>query len=152
MRLAFTNRAQYPNFIDSYELYKKRSKKDLTVDYTTYKRIIKTYCRILAARLVDEGLIDLPCDLGSISAVILTRKPQYRGKKFIGYGKMNWETGQFDGKLKTFGITYLPKRVKYANLRCLGFVANRQLFKKVKARYVQEDCRWQPIEFKDEMI
>jgi len=90
--------------------------------------------------------------LGQIAAAIITRKPQYRGKKFIGYGKMDWDKGCFDGSPKAFGIVFLPNRNKKAGLRCYGFVANRKLFKRMKARYESDDCPWVPLEFNDDMI
>ena len=152
MKLAFNSQAHYTDFSDGYRLYVNRSRKGESVDQKTYNRIIRLYCSSLADRLEEYGIIDLPNEMGMIAAAILTRKPQYRGKTFVGFGKMDWEKGHYDGTLKTFGLVFLPKMGKKQNMRCYGFVANRQLFKRMKARYEQDFCPWSPIVFKDEMI
>ena len=152
MKLAFSGQARYTDFDRAYELYRKRSKKNECFDKTVYRRVIRKYCRMLADRLQEEGFVDLPNDMGTIAAVILTRKPQYRGKKFIGYGKMDWKTGRYDGNLKAFGIAYLPRHDKNDNLRAFGFVANRQLYKKMKAAWENGTCTWIPTQFNDDMI
>ena len=151
MRLAFSGEARYPDYDDGYELYKKRARSRECMDYTTYKRVVRRYCSELSDRLVNEGMVDLPCEIGSVSAAIFTRKAKYRNGKFLGYGKIG-KDGKFDGTLKAFGIVFAPNRNTSSNLRCYGFVTNRQLFKKVKSAYECEDCNWVPIEFKDEMI
>lgn len=153
MKLAFNNKAHYTDFSDGYALYKLRTKKGMIVDEALYRRVIKSYCRVLAKRLETEGAADFPNDMGTVAAVSITRKPQYRGKVFIGYGMKDWTTGMFDGKLRTFGIAYLPKRKKNKQiLRCLGFVANRQLFQRMKNLYLTDTCPWALLEFNDDMI
>ena len=152
MRLAFNGSGHYPDLEEGYGLYVRRSKKGESVDRKTYGRIIREYCRHLADMLIEYGIADLPDDMGYIAAAVITRKPQYRGKKFIGYGGMDWEKGHYDGRLKTFGMVFLPGHRKNRNLRSFGYVANRRLFKKMKERYLSGECDWQPIEFKDEMI
>ncbi len=152
MKLAFNKMAHYPDFEDGYTLYLKRKRTDIYVDKKTYKRIIKRYCRILVKSLIENGIIDLPCSIGSIVAARITRKPQYRGKTFVGYGKKDWKTGLYDGNLKTFGIVFLPNRKKHKNIRGLGFVANRELFKTIKDRYEKDKCSWELLDFNDEMI
>ena len=152
MRLAFTNQGRSPEFADGFELYAKRSKTGEIMDYASYKRVIRAYCKALAEQLCEYGIVDLPKEIGSIAAAILTRRPQYRGKTFIGYGKKDWTTGKYDGTLKTFGIVFLPRMHKHQNLRCYGFVANRRLFQKMKGIYLNDDCPWYPIEFNDDMI
>ena len=151
MRLAFNGKAHYTDFSDGYQLYVNRSRKEPNVDNKTYNRIIRMYCSLLANRLKETGIADLPNDMGMIVAAIMRRKPQYRGNKFIGYGKMDWNKGHYDGTLKSFGLVFLPKGNK-KNLRCYGFVANRELFKEMKNLYEQQHCSWQPIVFNDEMI
>lgn len=152
MKLAFNGKAHYPNLEEGYTLYAKRARKNGYLSKEQYNKVIKLYCSTLADKLLKEGMADLPCGLGSICASIFNRKPQYRGKKFIGYGKMDYSTGFYDGVMRTFGIVYIPRRGKNANLRSYGFVANRRLFKKVKSMYESDDCPWEPIEFNDEMI
>lgn len=152
MKLAFNNRAHYPDYSDGYEVYRKRSRTGQYVDEGQYRRIVRMYCKALADRLTEEGIVDLPCGMGSIAGAVITRKPQYRGKKFIGYGGMDWKKGHYDGKLKTFGLVYLPRHGKNENLRSYGYVANRKLFKKMKSRYEENDRRWEPVIFNDEMI
>lgn len=152
MKLAFSGHGRYADFSDGYELYESRAKKkDTVVDKTVYARIVKSYCKIVAERLLNDGMVDLP-KLGSIASAIITRKPQYRGDKFVGYGKMDWKKGHYDGKLKTFGIVFLPRRERNGNMRCFGYVANRRLFVKMKEKYESGNASWAPLEFTDEMI
>lgn len=153
MKLAFSGQGRYADFSNGYELYKKRSKSGEEIDRETYCRVIRLYCKHLAQGLEENGIVDLPNEIGSIASATLTRRPQFRGKKFIGYGAIDWSTGQYDGKLKTFGMVFLPRHTKKnANLRCFGFVANRRLFKMLKEIYNREDCPWATLEFNDEMI
>jgi hypothetical protein len=152
MRLAFTGEGRYAEFEKSYDEYVKRSKKGEYVDFKTYKRLVKGYCKGLARRLIEGGMVDLPCDMGSIAAATLTRKLQYRGKKVVGYGKMDWKKGHYDGKLKAFGMVYLPRRGKNANMRSYGFVANRRLFQKMKNIHESGESNWTPIEFNEGMV
>lgn len=150
MKLAFNGLGHYAEFSDGYALYVRRAQSE-PVDESTYKRIVKAYCKRLADRLYDEGLVDLPKGMGSIAATVITRKPQYRGKRFVGYGKYDWTIGGYDGKLKTFGLVFLPKHTK-KNMRCFGYVANRELFKRVKQHSDEETCKWKPLDFNDDMI
>lgn len=152
MKLALNGLGRHPDFTGGYDLYTRRSRAERGVSYAVYKRIVRMYCRLLAERLSERGMVDLPKGLGSIAAAVITRKPQYRGRRFIGYGGMDWKTGHLDGRLKTFGIVYLPRRGKNANLRCLGFVANRRLFRKMKQMFSGDSCLWTPIDFNDDMI
>ena len=153
MKLAFSGEGRYVDFSDGYRLYCNRRRHKEAVDEKTYRRIIRLYCKYLSERLCREGMVDLPTGIGSIAAITITRKPQYRGKQFVGYGKKDWEDrGQYDGKLKTFGLTFLPKRDRTQNLRCYGFVGNRELFKRIKKGYLSGECNWIPLGFKDEMI
>ena len=152
MRLAFTNNGKYTDFEEGYNLYVKRSRTDVGISEETYRRIIRKYCSLLADRLYEEGFVNLPGQLGAIAVSTITRRPLYMGKKFIGYGSYDWKKREYDGKLKTIGLVYLPRRNKLKNLRCYGFVANRRLFHRIKKGY--EDCSspWVPIEFNDDMI
>lgn len=152
MKLAFSGEARYPDFQEAYDLYVGRSRKSECVDGPTYRRIVKEYCRSLAERLENYGMADLPANLGSIAAATITRRPQYRGKKFVGYGKMDWKTGQRDGSPTAFGVVFLPNRDSDANLRSCGFVANRRLYQRMKADYDDGTAKWIPLEFNDDMI
>lgn len=152
MKLAFNKQAQYTDFDEGYALYRKRSRKGECVDSATYRRVVRAYCRLLANDFMQNGQVDLPCDMGTIYAAMITRKPQYRGKKFIGYGGIDYKTGMFDGKLKTFGIVYLPRHDKNKNLRCFGFVANQDLFSTTKKLYKNDECDWKPLAFDERMI
>ena len=152
MKLAFNGEARYVDYSDGYTLYLNRSRKGECMDRTMYSRVIRTYCQWMAKTILENGIVDLPARMGAVAAAILTRKPQWRGKKFIGYGKMDWQKGHYDGNLKAFGLVYLPTRKGNENLRCYGFVANRRLFKKMKEKYESGDCLWTPIEFEEEMI
>ena len=152
MKLAFSGKARYANFKKGYELYLKRSKSGNEIDKETYNRVVRAYCKLLAETLEKYGIVDLPGDFGSIAAAYITKRPQFRGDRFIGYGAMNWKTGQYDGKLKVFGMVFLPRHVKNGNMRCFGYVANRQLFRRMKNIFNSFDCPWDAIEFKNEMI
>ena len=152
MKLAFSGEARYPKFDLGYELYSSRVRTRMPVSINSYKRIVKRYCASLAERLYNEGSVSLPMKLGTLSAAVIKRKPKYREGKFIGFGKKDWKTGNYDGTYKAFGIVFLPNRTKNPNLRCFGFVANRALFKRLKERYDGYDCPWVPLEFNDEMI
>ena len=152
MRLAFDNMAHYTDFSKGYELYLKRCRNGRPVKESEYRRVVKQYCKALSESLSETGFITLPCDMGTITTAILTRKPQYRGDKFIGFGKKNWETGQYDGTLKAFGIVYMAKHTKNNNLRCYGFVANRRLFQKIKETYDSGSSYIVPADFTDELI
>ena len=152
MKLVFNGQARYPDMTDGYELYARRSRKNEPVDLHTYTAVVKEYCRMLAEDLEKYGTADLPCGLGTVAAVNIRRRPQYRGKKFIGYGSYNWEKRHYDGEPIAFGLVFLPKRDKTQNLRCYGFVANRKLFKKMKELNQSYDCPWVPMEYGKEMI
>ena len=152
MKLAFSGRARYPDMKDGYALYVRRTRTGNPVDLHTYTVVVKEYCSLLAEELKKNGITDLPCGLGSVAAVIMRRRPQYRGKQFVGYGSYNWEKGHYDGEPKAFGLAFLPSRNRTNNLRCYGFVANRSLFKKMKELYRSYDCPWVPIEYGKEMI
>ena len=151
MKLAFSGQGRYPEFEDGYALYVKRARSENIMSLADYKRTVRAYCRMMAEALYRNGMIDLP-SVGSVCTAIFRRKPRYGNGKFIGYGKYDWETKQFDGTLKTFGITFLPRHDRNQNLRCYGFVTNRALFKRIKEAYEKRECNWVPIEFNDKMI
>lgn len=151
-KLAFSGKGKYPDFEKGYTLYCKRKKKGEPVAETVYNNIVRDYCKTLADRLEKDGMVDLPKDTGTLFTAIFRRKPQYRGNKFVGYGKINRTTGNYDGSPTAFGIVFLPKRNKTNNLRCFGFVANRRLFQRLKNSYVEQTCNWIPMQFNDKMI
>lgn len=152
MKLAFSGQGRYADFSDGYALYRKRSKTKAVMDEKTYRKVVAEYCRLLSERFQEQGMVDLPGGLGTLFAATLTRKPQYRGKKFVGYGKMDWKKGHYDGNLKAFGMVFLPRRERNGNMRCFGYVANRRLFVKMKEKYESGNASWAPLEFTDEMI
>ena len=152
MKLAFSGQGRYPDLTDGYALYRKRARKEKTLDEKTYNAVVKRYCKRLAERLIEEGIVELPNGMGTIAAATMTRKPQYRGKKFIGYGGMDYSSGMLDGTLKAFGMVFLPRHTKNANLRCLGYVANRKLFQTMKEKYTSGEADWLPVVFNEDMI
>lgn len=152
MKLAFSGQARYPDMTDGYKLYVRRTRKREPVDLDTYTAVVKDYCSLLAEDLKKDGMVDLPCGLGSVAAVIIRRRPQFRGKKFVGYGNYDWKEGHYNGEPEAFGLAFLPSRDRTHNLRCYGFVANRRLFKKMKELYRSYDCPWVPMEYGKEMI
>lgn len=152
MKLAFNGKARYTDFTSGYEAYKSRNATRNPVDEGVYKRVVKAYCRIAAQRLEEEGQIEIPHNIGTITAALITRRPQYRKDKFVGYGAWDWKNRRYDGKLKAFSIVFLPNMRNNANLRCFGFVANRRLFKAMKSAYEKRSAAWQPVEFNNDMI
>lgn len=151
MRLAFSGRGRYPDFAPGYALYGRRTRRRGALDMATYRRVVRAYCSALAGRLEREGSVELPCGMGTLMAARLTRRPQYRGKTFIGYGAPGAH-GVLDGTLKAFGVVFLPRRDSVAQLRCCGFVANRRLFRRMKEAYEDRRADWSPADFDDSMI
>lgn len=149
MKLAFNSKAHHPDYTGGYERYSSRGGK---YKFKMYRKIIRRYCEMLASRLLDEGMVDLPGNLGSIAAAEITRKPIYKNGEFVGYGRRDWRTGEYDGSLKAFGMVYLPRTDRNNNLRCLGFVANRELFTAMKKRYLKGEQKWELVTFDDSMI
>lgn len=152
MKLAFNGKAHYPDFKAGYELYKSRARSRECMSERDFNKVIRCYCKYLVNRLKLYGMADLPMGLGSIAAATIRRRPLFMGKMFVGYGKKDWKNGGYDGSHKAFGIVFLPSRKRNANLRSFGFVANRELYKRMKAIYELDYCPWVPFEFNDEMI
>ena len=152
MKLAFSGQARYADMTDGYNLYCKRRRQKEPVSLDIYTKVVKDYCRMLAESLEKDGMIDLPSDLGTISAVVIKRKAQYRGKRFYGYGAMDWKRKHLDGRYTAFGLAYLPRMDKTNNLRCYGFVGNRKLFKRMKEMYDNGTNQWVPMQYGNEMI
>ena len=152
MKLAFSGEARYPDFNDGYELYKKRTRSRDCMDLKTYKKVVRMFCSGMEDKLLTSGLVDFPNRIGFISAAIFTRKAKYRDGKMVGFGKMDWEAGHYDGSMKAFGVAFFPRRDITANMRCYGFVCNRELYKKMAELYNGYDCPWVPLEFSDDMI
>ena len=153
MKLAFSGQGRYPDLKSGYALYVHRNRTRKPMDEKTYNRVVKRFCAYLADLLEENGCVDLPCELGTVSTAVITRKPRYRYGEFVGFGAKNWKTGEYDGNLKAFGVVYLPKHDdKKQDLRCYGFVANRKLFQRLKAKYIGYECPWTPLNFNDKMI
>ena len=151
MRLAFDNQAHYTDFSAAYQLYLNRCRDGNPVDEKTYRRVLKAYCKMMAERLEEDGMVDLPNELGMLSVANIRRRGRWADGKFVGYGGYDWKNNAPYNDLKTFGIVYLPKHGK-GNLRCYGFVANRKLFQRMKEKYVSGASNWALMEFNDEMI
>lgn len=152
MKLAFTGEAHYTSFENGYNRYVMGAKSREVVDRATYNRVVKAYCQLLADKLMDEGMVDLPCNLGTLATVRIKRKPQFRGRKFVGFGKKDWESGIYDDSREAFGVALLPRHEINDNLRCYGFVANRQLYQRLKNRSEEFACPWVPIRLTEDMI
>ena len=147
----FKGEARYPDLESGYELYKRRSvktDKENLLDQVTYNRIVKQYCKELAGRLLEEGVVDLPNDIGCVAAVEVTKRATYdrRQKKYRSVGLVDWNATREAGEIvrkdgnKTLGFVFSPKRVKgHNNLRCFGIRANKALYKKVRAMYDEGD-------------
>jgi len=153
MPLAFNRQARYPDFSEAYGRYVSGARTRGCVDEATYRRILRAYCSILADRLVDEGMVDLPCDMGMIAVAEIKRKARYVNGKFAGYGMVDWRRGGArDGSPTALGVVFIPTRRKTANLRSYGFVANRRLYHRIKYAVDSGMVDWMPMEFNDDMI
>lgn len=151
-KLAFSCKGKYPDFSKGYTLYNDRSRKTKPVDKRTYCNIIRDYCKYLSEKLERDGMVDFPKGIGTLFVTMFRRKPQYIGKQFVGFGKMDWKRKAYDGSSSAFGIVFLPSRRYTANLRSFGFVANRRLFQRLKQEYDEGTCSWKPIDFNEKMI
>lgn len=152
MKLAFSMQAHYSDYTDGYARYKSATSPKRCVRERDYHSVVRAYCKMLADSLLSDGMVDLPCGMGSLAVANIRRKPQYRNKKFLGYGKWDWNTKSYDGQLKAFGIVFLPCRSTTNNLRSFGFVANTRLFRRIKAAWQNKEVTWVPVEFNGEMI
>lgn len=151
-KFVFSGKGRYPDFTEGYTLYSNRCRKTIPVSSVVYNNIIRDYCKYLSVSFERNGMVDFPNGIGTLFTAVFQRKPQYRGKTFIGYGKMDWETKHFDGSNTAFGIVYLPNRNKVQCMRCYGFVANRRLFQRLKKQYIEQTCDWKPMIFNEKMI
>lgn len=150
MKLAFSGYGRYAKYDDGYVLYCSRARSKDVVTKSQYMSIVKMYCKLIADEIEKTGFAELPY-IGNIMCAEIDRKPQYRGNKFIGYGKRDYSKGgEYDGSIKAFGVVYMPNRDATCNLRCLGFVANRRLFKKLKKHNTENEYMLVP--FNDDMI
>ena len=127
----FNGKAHHPNFDAGYRRYLGRSKK--TPDSRIFGKgeyvdVVRSYCQHLADMLESDGMIDLPCGIGSIVAVSIRRKPTYDKTRNAWRGTK--------GDKYTFDFIFSPRRESgYENFRCYGFRANRELYKKKKKKY-----------------
>ena len=150
MGIVFKGKARYPSMSDGYALYLRRTKKPETeLDEKTYGKVIKAYCKTLAELLENDGIVDLPCKLGSI---VVTRY-KYRWKftndgKIHGRGKTDWaktrelwnnDPKAAENKVRVMSpdlygtvIAYVPNHyTANGNLRAVGFRANRELYRRI---------------------
>ena len=143
----FKGESRYPDLTGGYTLYVHRSAttpKERILTEEQYNKVVKAYCKSVAGVLEDEGIIDLPCGVGSVAAVDVTKKPLFDPSigKYRPADNIDWEKTREEGRLirkdgrKTFGIAFIPKRLDgYANFRCFGIRANKSLYKRLKKKY-----------------
>lgn len=144
---ALVNMAKYPDLADGYRLYSNRSMttpRYRLLGEREYSRVVKKYCRQMAVVLEEEGSVNLPCGLGMVAAVNIRKRPvydsregKYRPARNIDWG-LTMQSGQMTYKdgTNTFGFVYVPKIMKSRGvLRCLGFVANRLLYRRMRKMY-----------------
>jgi len=143
--MLFTGKARYPDMKAGYDRYcGKRRPEDRRLGMAEFSRAVKAYCKEMAAELERTGMVDLPCGLGTIWAVEITRKPAYDpvAGKYRSADVIDWNetrrTGEIvrkDGR-KTFGFTFAPRRGKgMENFRCWGIQANKALYRRMRKRY-----------------
>jgi len=143
----FDRKARKPNLSDGYARYLGRCTKtpeDKILDYKTYRKIVGDYCGMLADRLEQEGVIDLPSGIGSIVAVAIRRRPRYdkTASKWRSTQVINWKATKQDGATVysdtpyTFGFIFSPRREKgYENFRCYGIRLNYKLYARMRKMY-----------------
>lgn len=143
----FVNKAKYPDLSNGYLLYRNRSSltpTDRLLAEQKFNRVVKKYCKELATRIEEQGVADLPSDIGALVAVNIRKRPVYdkREKKFRPARNVDWnktrETKEIVYKTdpNTFGFVFVPKHVKGRNIfRCFGFVANKSLYKRLRSKY-----------------
>ena len=145
--IPFKHTARYPDLTNGYMLYRNRSMNtppDRLLTEEQYNRIVKSYCKELAGRIESQGVADLPSDMGAIVAVNIYKKPVYNAKekKYKLARSIDWNATRETKEIvykdcpNTFGFVFAPKHIKKNNiLRCFGFVANKALYKRLKAKY-----------------
>lgn len=143
----FKNQSRYPDLSKGFETYRNRSKntpEERIFDEVQYNRIVKKYCKMLSEVLQNEGIVDLPSDIGSIAAVSIKRKPLYnrKTKMFMTNDYIDWNETRKTGRIvrddnpNTFGFVFVPKHIKgHENFRCFGIRANKTLYQRMRKHY-----------------
>lgn len=157
MNILFKNKSRYPDLNNGYKLYECRSipKGESVVSRNTYNRIVKMFCKSLASSLIETGMIDLPCDIGSIAVVSIHKKPIYdKRKKCYTYNNLiDWNRTRKEGRvihggsLDTVGIKFIAKNKRGRdNFNCFGIRANKSLYKKIKDMYNNNELQFIPVD------
>lgn len=143
----FKGESRYPDLSAGYTLYRHRSAttpQERVMTEEQYNKVVKAFCKNTAERFEEEGIVDMPCGMGSVAAVSVTKKPTYDPVlgKYRSANNIDWESTRREGKVirkdgrRTFGIAFVPKRLEgLSNFRCFGIRANKALFKKLKKQY-----------------
>lgn len=152
MRPAFYGKAGSTDMTCGYRCYSTRKKKHEPVSTVIYGRVVRAYCRRLAGKLEKDGMVQLPCGIGLLSAAFVRRKPRYRDGRFLGIGMYDPRTGKYDGTTEAFSIVLFPDISGTQNLRCYGFVCNSRLFRRMKKAWTEGTCAWRPARYDDDMI
>lgn len=142
MRTPFGGAPRADVVAEGWESYSRRHPGGLT--RSQHRMAVEAYFRLLAGRLERTGWCDLPLDLGSVAAVRVTRRPRWdrAAKRYRSADTVDWaatrergETVRRDGR-DTLGFVLAPKDAPgRACAKCLGFVADRGLYSRCKARY-----------------
>ena len=123
-----TRQADFGPGYDRYLGRSRKSPQDRVLDKSAYRTVVMDYCKYLAKRLEGEGMIDLPCGIGSIVAVSIRRKPTYDKVRKAWRGTK--------GDKYTFGFIFSPRREEgNENFRCYGFRANAELYRRMRKMY-----------------
>lgn len=129
----FNGKALKPNFRAGYERYLRRcvkTPKDRVLSFSQYVKSVRSYCKMLANRLEQEGTTDLPCGIGSVVAVSIRRKPIYDATA------KKWRSKTRDNGPYAFGFIFSPRRdIGNGNLRCYGIRVNAQLYTRMRKRF-----------------
>lgn len=156
--IPFKGEERYPDLKPGYELYSKRAYRTPEknrLSEAEFSRIVKAYCKLLSERLVNEGFIELPYDIGAVAAVKIRRTPKFDPirKSWRTADSIDWKETKKAGRIvrkdeqETIGFAFVPKHAKGRDIfRCFGIRSNRMLYDKVKERYDSGELRLTNIE------
>lgn len=159
----FNGESHYPDMSDGYRLYLERCRNtDERVILTEkqYNNVIRMFCRSLAGDIESNGMVDLPCGMGTIAAVRISRTPKYiKSERRYAYRSVDWDRTRADGRIVisdepyAFGIAYMAKHMsRVSNSRCFGIRANKALFKRMKSRYKEGSLGFQLVDMNNYVI
>lgn len=153
----FSGEARRPEFSGAYDLYLRRRRRGVEpLTRAQFAKAVRAYCRLLAEELETTGMAELPCGLGCLAAGVVRRRPRWdpKARKWRTADPVDWEETRRTGTLtrkagdgRAFAITYVPAVGGHrgdVNRMCLGFQANRGLFRRMKDKYDGGELGFKP--------